>query len=407
MYGEYTMNSKLLRKIKIAGLTLLSFLICFLFLQFYVVYINSHDLVTDLNSDKSNVGFTYDISKRWTEHSHGYSYGMQCDLKIINEMKVGISNWRIDLDIEDNSYIDSSWNANFELDGNTVHVTPSEVTKIISPGESPNLGMIVLGTSADVVRGGKLYCKRNARLRDLWLFWILVVVLFAFVVFGITAELYSVKNDRLKKEREQALSIINQSFITFSNMIDAKDTYTRGHSLRVACYSKEIAKRLGLSEIDQENIYYIGLLHDIGKIGVTDAILKKSTKLTYDEFNEIKEHVSMGGDILKKFTAIPDIEAGARYHHEKYDGSGYMEGLKGEEIPLVARIICVADAFDAMTSNRSYRKALDIEKVKRELKDNSGSQFDPQIVPYILFMIDEGVAPVQTSYEELEAELRL
>ena len=145
----------------------------------------------------------------------------------------------------------------------------------------------------------------------------------------------------------------------------------------------------------------MALLHDIGKIGVPDAVLKKAGRLDVDERQMIEQHVQMGGDILKNFSAIKDIEAGARFHHEKYDGTGYVSNLVGKQIPLVARIICVADAFDAMTSMRCYRPRLPMEKVISELKECSGTQFDPDLVPYMLQMIDEGVVPVELSKEEL------
>ena len=164
------------------------------------------------------------------------------------------------------------------------------------------------------------------------------------------------KVDVLQKKQKQYHDIVNQSLETFAHAIDAKDQNTNGHSQRVAIYSAEIAKRMGMSDEEQEQIYYMGMLHDIGKIGIPDAILKKPGKLTEEEMQIIRNHPTIGGEILKDFTAIQGISDGARYHHERYDGNGYNEGLKGEEIPLAARIICVADSYDTMSSKRVYKE---------------------------------------------------
>ena len=135
----------------------------------------------------------------------------------------------------------------------------------------------------------------------------------------------------------------------------------------------------------------MGLLHDVGKIGVPDAIINKNGRLTDDEFMAIKTHPSVGADILKNITDYPELMTGARYHHERYDGKGYPEGLSGEDIPEVARIIAVADTYDAMTSNRSYRSAMPQDKVRAEIERCSGSQFDPRFAAIMLKMMDEDV----------------
>ena len=161
--------------------------------------------------------------------------------------------------------------------------------------------------------------------------------------------------------------------------MNAKDKYTKGHSVRVSLYSTEIARRLGWSESEVTNIQYIALLHDIGKIGIPDTILNKPARLTDEEYSIIQKHTVIGSKILADVTMIKGVVDGAAYHHERYDGGGYIKGLKGEEIPLVARIIGIADAFDAMTSNRAYRNKLDKSFVIDELRKCSGSQFDPKL----------------------------
>ena len=202
------------------------------------------------------------------------------------------------------------------------------------------------------------------------------------------------KVDVLRKKQKQYHDIVNQSLETFAHAIDAKDQNTNGHSQRVAIYSAEIAKRMGMSDEEQEQIYYMGMLHDIGKIGIPDAILKKPGKLTEEEMQIIRNHPTIGGEILKDFTAIQGISDGARYHYERYDGNGYNEGLKGEEIPLAARIICVADSYDTMSSKRVYKELHEENYILSELDQCSGKQFDPEIVPFMIEMIKDGTAPL-------------
>ena len=174
-----------------------------------------------------------------------------------------------------------------------------------------------------------------------------------------------------------------------AHTIDAKDKYTNGHSVRVAKYSRMIAEKMGLSAEMCENIYYMGLLHDIGKIGVPNEIINKPAKLTDDKYDVIKRHPVIGYDIMSEIKSRPDLATGALWHHERYDGKGYPEHKAGEDIPLEARIIAVADTYDAMTSNRSYRKFLPQEKVRSEIENNIGTQFDPEAARCMLTVIDD------------------
>ena len=218
------------------------------------------------------------------------------------------------------------------------------------------------------------------------------------VVVAGTVSIYSrAKLTRLRRRQREYQQIVDQSLQTFAKTIDAKDRYTTGPSLRVAWYSREIARRMGFPPEEQERIYYVALLHDIGKIGVPDHILNKEGRLTEEERRIIQTHPAVGGDILKNFTALDGISEGARYHHDRYDGKGYCTGKAGTDIPQVARIIGVADSFDAMSSDRCYRKALSQEAIAQELNKGSGTQFDPKVVPVMLQMMREGVAPVTLS----------
>ena len=185
---------------------------------------------------------------------------------------------------------------------------------------------------------------------------------------------------------------LTQGFmLALSEAVDAKDHYTCGHSERVAGYAKEIARRLGKSEEEQENIYTMGLLHDIGKIGVNEAIINKNGRLTEEEFAQIKLHSVKGHTILRNVTELPALATVARSHHERYDGSGYPDGLAGDSIPEEARIIAVADAYDAMTSKRVYSDARTQAQVRAEIERCKGTQFDPKIADIMLSMIDNDV----------------
>ena len=193
-----------------------------------------------------------------------------------------------------------------------------------------------------------------------------------------------------EKRRNDILDFTNSIIDSFSVCIDGKDSYTNGHSLRVAKYTKMLALKLGEDEETAARYYNIALLHDIGKIGIPDEILNKPGKLTESEYETVKEHAYRGYEILKKVKKQTFLAEGARHHHERFDGSGYPANLKGDKIPWVARIISVADAFDAMSSSRPYRKRLPMEKIVEEIKKCSGSQFDPKVAEAFLELYKEG-----------------
>ena len=171
--------------------------------------------------------------------------------------------------------------------------------------------------------------------------------------------------------------------------IDAKDKYTNGHSSRVADYAKEIGRRFGYSQKQQDEIHIMGLLHDVGKLVIPDAVINKPGDLTEEEFAVIRTHPLKGYEILSKTTEMPQMAVGARWHHERYDGKGYPDGLVGGNIAEEARIIAVADAYDAMTSRRSYRDALPQDVVREEIEKGKGTQFDPVFANIMLRMMSE------------------
>jgi energy-coupling factor transport system substrate-specific component len=230
-----------------------------------------------------------------------------------------------------------------------------------------------------------------AMLAIIWLTWF------------VTSTIQGRRIEKQKSEMEaikKQVRMGNETIFAIANAVEARDKSTGKHSSRVAEYAVLIARELGFSEEEQIQIRRTGLLHDIGKIGVPDSILNKPARLTDEEYAVMKTHTVIGGEILKDFTLIPHVDEGAKFHHERYDGSGYPNGLRDESIPLNARIIGIADAFDAMTANRCYRKALDMDYVISELKRCSGTQFDPGLVDIMLDLIESGKLNVEQTVED-------
>lgn len=220
-----------------------------------------------------------------------------------------------------------------------------------------------------------------------------MIILLILCMIRTIRNIWKMESNKQKKEmdkhREQLEEISLQLMQTLSTTIEAKDEYTRGHSYRVAEYSALIARELNWDEDEIRNLKNAAYLHDIGKIGIPDNILNKPVKLTDEELGVIKEHTVIGAEILKNITLIDHVKEAARSHHERYDGRGYPDGLKGEEIPLYARIIAVADSFDAMKSRRIYRSPLDDQVVYNEIFQNRGTQFDPELADIFLKLLDE------------------
>ena len=198
-------------------------------------------------------------------------------------------------------------------------------------------------------------------------------------------QLYFEVEQKTRENKDLFLQVVS----SLAAAIDTKDEYTKGHSSRVAEYARMIAKRSGFSDARQDEIYMLGLLHDVGKIGIPNGLLNKPGTLTDDEFAQIRKHSAMGASILKNIENDPKFEQCAMYHHERYDGTGYPAGLKGTEIPEEARIIAVADAYDAMSSDRSYRSHLTQDEIKNELELGMGTQFDPKFAGIMLAIVEE------------------
>lgn len=224
----------------------------------------------------------------------------------------------------------------------------------------------------------------------------MVIVVNVFFVYALSAlgnEVSLAKNREIefyKEAQRREAALFEETVEALANAIDAKDKYTHGHSTRVAVLSRRIAEEAGLSKEECDEVYFAALLHDVGKIGVPDDVINKPGRLTDEEFEQIKLHPVYGNQILSSIKQLPYLRIGARYHHERYDGRGYPDGLSGEDIPRIARIIAVADAYDAMSSTRSYRDALGQQKVRDEIARGEGTQFDEQYSKIMLRLIDEG-----------------
>ncbi|MCQ2524765.1 MAG: HD domain-containing protein [Lachnospiraceae bacterium] len=323
-----------------------------------------------------------------------------CDAKIVNKTKYTIYDWKVEVNTPIKSRPTSMWNGEWTSNAGVSTFTPQERSNRVAAMSNQSFGVIF--TSKEELDLNQIFLtyKRTIALYDLPVFWFFAVLT---AVSTIAASILAVSYIQVKNYKNTHASykdLVQESLRTIANIIDTKDEYTRGHSIRVAIYSRMLAERMGLSEYDQERLYYIGMLHDIGKIGIPSSILTKPGRLDDEEFEIIKRHTRMGASIMKDFYSIEGVVDGIRYHHERYDGRGYNEGLKGEEIPLVGRIIGVADSYDAMSSVRCYRKNLSYDTILQELRDNAGKQFDPEIVKHMIQLVEEGYAPISEAEME-------
>ncbi len=220
-------------------------------------------------------------------------------------------------------------------------------------------------------------------------------------------ELYDLKSDleiRLKEKSDKLEKMTVNTFAAIANVVDSKNKYTMGHSIRVAAYAKSIGKMLNWTEEELKNLYTGALLHDIAKIAVPDKILNKGDVLSDDEFAVIRQHPEMGASILMDVDVTRKIQEGVLYHHEHWDGTGYPRGIKGDEIPVYARIIAIADAYDAMTTDRAYRKRLTTAQVIDEFEKGCGTQFDPDLCRIFINMLTIGFETEESEYIDYNSD---
>ncbi len=367
-----------------------------------------------------------------TEHNYqAYTY----DLTILNNTGDEVSDYSFKITFGKEVFLSSAWNGSLEIHqkrdtGERVSTIPDlreynaddyDIETVIFDGEvlvrmKPGDYLVYLPSSSEnamevpiepyegTTPGIILYAPIGEDISDSVLeldyrfhrlitsepmFWASVAELGIWLIALIIYVITSVQIRKYNERHERDNVIIRESIETFTGFIDAKDPYTNGHSRRVADYTKMIAEKMGYEGEELDRVYYVALLHDCGKIGVPDNILRKPGKLTDEEFEIIKSHTVRGGEILSSFKSLVNVNEGALYHHERYDGKGYPEGRAGRDIPLIARMICVADAFDAMNSNRVYRNKLTKEDIINEIEKNKGKQFDPDIADTFLGLIKD------------------
>lgn len=378
---------------------------------------------------------------------HGASVGTIYEVVVSNKSKNVVSDWKIKIPINEMMWVNNNWDSKMEIhqnvagdekvlaidlsdyseydinldyyidhtgpmiplyEGDYFIYLPEEITneKPIQPNKTGAIGegtsrfgfiMYIPDQTVDYVSdfsGGEItYYMYSNPVKQNW-FWILIILMFIWLVGIIIQMVVKFKMRKLlEQQRKQKLhdaEMVKQTMQLLTNFIESKDPNTKGHSLRVAELSKMIALKMGLSEDEAQSVYYIGLLHDCGKIYIPDEILKNPGRLSDKEYEVMKKHTVYGSDVLKNFSSIPDIDIGAKYHHERYDGKGYPSGKVGEDIPFIARIIGVADAIDAMNSNRCYRDSLPADVIMKELTENRGKQFDPTVLDAALSLIEAG-----------------
>ena len=251
----------------------------------------------------------------------------------------------------------------------------------------------------DVIKTGELY-EQTYFLFYMLLLLSLILIWFTWLIV-----------QRQLNQQQIKLNMANETVNAIANAVDAKDVRTHQHSMRVAEYSVMIAQEMNCYKWWEKKKKLSSLrkaaqLHDIGKISVPDSVLNKVGRLTDEEYAQMKSHVTKGAEILKDFTLVENVAEGTRFHHERYDGRGYPDGLKGEEIPLIGRIIGVADAFDAMTSNRVYRNHMDTDYVITEMQRGRGTQFDPNVLDAFFRLIDKGVINLEELYAQKRVEIQ-
>lgn len=357
-------------------------------------------------------------------------YGTTYDFKLNNIGKDQIENWQIEIEIPCDLYVNKAWNGSIEFfqNGGKNHDNflpmPNKFENIkIDSIQCSDLVFFPLAKGDKIIYHPSAECnefplEQNGTIKPGIIFYSdraeidfekitltyhikekitkyksFYFCLLAMIVATFLFLLLSIKTfykNNYEKMHTRDLEIIKQAIETFAAFIDSKDISTVNHSRRVAQFAQVIARNLGFSHEEAQKVYYIGLLHDVGKVNIPNEILKKPGKLSEEEYEIIKGHTTQGAKILKNFTALENIAEGALYHHENYDGTGYPTGLKGENIPLIGRIIAVADTFDAISNNRCYRKCLKNTEIRAELIKNKGTQFDPKIVDIFINCWDKG-----------------
>ncbi|MCR4616998.1 MAG: HD-GYP domain-containing protein [Lachnospiraceae bacterium] len=414
----------------------------------HVVKINNYNMLErEITSDSTTTEAMVDIHPRggvtdsWEKENTGLGFKLNAkiyELVVTNNSQTLMDDWKLRINIHDDCYLNNGWCGKFEIHqfdeekGEQVQTIDlrnydvSEITInytmggqdllipltegdyiIYLPDGSGVAGEVPIKGSADfsgsVVCGIIIYNKLGSIDLSDYVFnynlhltywegsigrfftvsfpaWALLMIVLG-VIFLMTVQ-FEERFIIQGKILEEVLGVT-------CSLADSKDYYSKEHSKRCANYSRLIAEKLGMDKNDCDTVYYAALLHNIGNYYVPEQILRKNGKLTTEEYNQVKTHTTKGAELLKELQHIPHADEAALYHHERYDGTGYPTGKKGEEIPLVARIVAVADAFDAMSIDRPYRKKFMREQIREEFIKNRGTQFDPTIVGVFLDIMGE------------------
>ena len=390
-------------KLKILMICFLSSLLIWILIAAFSIYQNQRNnkkvsSITQLSTkppvDRLNrTYFAITKSNNWTESNDMNLFSYEAILA--NTTDKDLKDWCIKLKVPDETSVENTWDCTAYIDDNYLYIKADEFVneKLCSKSET-HFGILLISendlTFRSAIITGRL-CKKLSS-NTLFIFCcIMAVISLIAAIYGIVIQGIIKNQATLTKQRqEHDNQIIEQTMKTFSNFIDNKDTYTQGHSTRVAAYAREMAKRMGLDQQAQLTIYYAGRMHDIGKLTIADDVLNKTSRLSTEEWSLIQQHTTNGAMLLKNFTILPEINDAVLYHHERFDGTGYMNRMSGKDIPLVARIVGIADAYDAMNTNRCYRLKFSEERIISELDRCRGKQFDPDIVPYLISMIKDG-----------------
>lgn len=375
------------------------------------------------------IGDAWDkIAMEGTDHEmlmRGVTYSATID----NKMDTELPSWKMRIDIEQDMWLNNAWCGSFEVHqgdntqildlrnvnpdkiileklddkdiliplhkGDYIVYLPSEAEyeTIIAPNGYKEIGFIMY-TTRDIdyltFDNIQVECEVPTEYETGASIKVLVAIGIIWLISAVTLVVFMIQMANSEKAIEKEQALVDQTMRTMSSFVDAKDEYTAGHSNRVASIARILAKRMDYDKEQLRQVYYCGLLHDSGKVGIPDGILNKPGKLNDAEFEMIKTHSTIGYKMLESLSLVPMAATAARSHHERYDGSGYPDGLKGEEIPEIARILCVADAFDAMSTTRIYRKAMDREYILGQFEAYRGTQFDPAVVDVFLKAVEDG-----------------
>ena len=383
------------RKIILLLLLLYAVLLAIAFRISYCMSVKDNNKLVTIRlgqSDEQQLQYNLFVSESWSDSGNWDTVGAEYDFEIINYSKQDFYNWTITVKFGKDCTVDALWNGELlSNSGGELVIKPLEYNEHVwgAGGRLP-FGMVLISKDVLDIESITISGYFLTEWSDNVMFMVCVVLSAIWVVATVFTLIIYLRIASYEKRQKRDEAIIIHTMDTLVDFIEAKDEYTHGHSKRVAEYTRKIAEKMRIPKDVVRDYYYIALMHDCGKIGIPDEILNKEEKLTEEEFELIKTHTTMGAQMLSKFTDIKGIQDGALQHHEKYDGTGYPNGLKGEEISLIGRIICVADCFDAMNIDRCYRNGISQDKIVIKMKEESGKQFDPEILKVFLSLLNDG-----------------